>query len=107
MSVGIDLDCREGIRAAGSIEFEGWPVGYQKLRLARERSQLCGEAGGQLRRRLSRQEPASAYRAIYSAVRGAPTLLEHRHHRDASRRIRHARLGDGFDRRRRQQADHG
>jgi len=66
MSVGIDLDCREGIRAAGSIEFEGWPVGYQKLRLARERSQLCGEAGGQLRRRLSRQEPASAYRAIYA-----------------------------------------
>jgi len=68
MTVGIDLDCREGIRAAGSIEFEGWTDGYRKLRLARELGQLCGEAGGQFRRTLSRQEPASVHRAIYGAA---------------------------------------
>jgi len=75
MTVGIDLDCREGIRAAGSVEFEGWIVGYQKLRLARDSANCAVKLAGSFEEP-SRQEPASAYRAtIYGAVRGAPTLF--------------------------------
>lgn len=56
MTVGIDLDCLEGIRVADFTQFEGRAVVRRKSRLAREAPERRGEADGLpllCRRRLS------------------------------------------------------